>query len=136
MRKNQLVMKNTSIKASIILTFLITTSLAKLHAQNKNIISNQDPKVEQLLNEKRKSNTSLSINTRYKIQIFSGNSELAKKSLNEFKLENKNTEATIIFQTPNYKVWVGNYRTRMEAERNLMEFQKKYKNILLIKPSK
>ncbi len=129
-------MKNTSIKASIILTFLITTSLAKLHAQNKNIISHQDPKVEQLLNEKRKSNTSLSINTRYKIQIFSGNSELAKKSLNEFKLENKNTEATIIFQTPNYKVWVGNYRTRMEAERNLMEFQKKYKNILLIKPSK
>ncbi len=129
-------MKNTSIKASIILTCLITTSLAKLHAQNKNIISNQDPKVEQLLNEKRKSNTSLSINTRYKIQIFSGNSELAKKSLNEFKLENKNTEATIIFQTPNYKVWVGNYRTRMEAERNLMEFQKKYKNILLIKPSK
>ena len=129
-------MKNTSIKASIILTFLIITSLAKLHAQNKNIISNQDPKVEQLLNEKRKSNTSLSINTRYKIQIFSGNSELAKKSLNEFKLENKNTEATIIFQTPNYKVWVGNYRTRMEAERNLMEFQKKYKNILLIKPSK
>ena len=119
-----------------ILTFLITTSLAKLHAQNKNIISHQDPKVEQLLNEKRKSNTSLSINTRYKIQIFSGNSELAKKSLNEFKLENKNTEATIIFQTPNYKVWVGNYRTRMEAERNLMEFQKKYKNILLIKPSK
>ena len=129
-------MKNTSIKASIILTFLITTSLAKLHAQNKNIISHQDPKVEQLLNEKRKSNTSLSINTRYKIQIFSGNSELAKKSLNEFKLENKNTEATIIFQTPNYKVWVGNYRARMEAERNLMEFQKKYKNILLIKPSK
>ena len=129
-------MKNTSIKASIILTFLIITSLAKLHAQNKNIINNQDPKVEQLLNEKRKSNTSLSINTRYKIQIFSGNSELAKKSLNEFKLENKNTEATIIFQTPNYKVWVGNYRTRMEAERNLMEFQKKYKNILLIKPSK
>ena len=129
-------MKNTSIKASIILTFLITTSLAKLHAQNKNIISHQDPKVEQLLNEKRKSNTSLSINTRYKIQIFSGNSELAKKSLNEFKLENKNTEATIIFQTPNYKVWVGNYRTRMEAERNLMEIQKKYKNILLIKPSK
>lgn len=129
-------MKNSSIKTSILLAFLITTSLAKLQAQNKNTISNQDPKVEQLLNEKRKSNTSLSINNRYKIQIFSGISELAKKTLNEFKLDNKNTEATIIFQTPNYKVWVGNYRTRMEAERNLIEFQKKYKNILLIKPSK
>lgn len=129
-------MKNRSIKASIILIFLITTSLAKLQAQNKNTTSNQDPKVEQLLNEKRKLNTSLSINDRYKIQIFSGGSELAKKTLNEFKIENKSTDATIIFQTPNYKVWIGNYRTRMEAERNLIEFQKKYKNILLIKPSK
>jgi hypothetical protein len=129
-------MKNRTIKKATILTFLVTSSLAALQAQNKNTISNQDPKVEQLLNEKRKSNTSLSINNRYKIQIFSGTSELAKKSLNDFKIENKNTEATIIFQTPNYKVWVGNYRTRMEAERNLLEFQKKYKNILLIKPSK
>jgi hypothetical protein len=27
----------------------------------------------------------------------------------------------IIFNTPNYKVWIGNFRTRIEAERNLVE---------------
>ncbi|MCZ8230093.1 SPOR domain-containing protein [Flavobacterium sp.] len=129
-------MKIISIKTSIILVFAITTSIAKLSAQSKKTIPNQDPKVDQLMNEKIKINNSLSINDRYKIQIFSGASDPAKKTLNDFKMENKNVDATIIFQTPNYKVWVGNYRTRMEAERNMIEFQKKYKNILLIKPSK
>jgi len=121
---------------SLFLILIVTTSIAKLNAQSKNTIINQDPKVEQLMNEKIKINTSLSINDRYKIQIFSGVSDIAKKTLHEFKQENKNEDATIIFQTPNYKVWVGNYRSRMEAERNLIEIQKKYKNVLLIKPTK
>lgn len=107
-----------------------------MDAQKKNLESNHDPIVEQLLNEKRKINTSLAINEQYKIQIFNGASELAKKTLTEFKLANKNMDATIVFQTPNYKVWVGNFRSRMEAERNLIEIKKKYKNVLLIKPSK
>ncbi len=120
----------------LFLILVITISIAKLNAQSKNTIINQDPKVEQLMNEKIKINNSLSINDRYKIQIFSGVSDIAKKTLHEFKQENKNEDATIIFQTPNYKVWVGNYRSRMEAERNLIEIQKKYKNVLLIKPTK
>jgi hypothetical protein len=107
-----------------------------LTAQNRNNITTQDPKFEQLLNEKRKTNASSSVNDRYKIQIFTGASEAAKKTLNEFKQEFKNTDATIVFNTPNYKVWVGNYKTRIEAERNLIDIKKKYKTVFLIKPSK
>jgi hypothetical protein len=114
--------------------FSLTTSRAI--AQSSNLNLNQDPKFEQLLNEKRKSNSNLSYNDRYKIQIFNGVSESAKKTLNEFRQEFKNLDGTIIFNTPNYKVWVGNFRTRMEAERNLVEIQKKYKSVFLIKPSK
>jgi hypothetical protein len=136
LHKNQLVMKIITLKTSVILALILTTSIAKINAQTKKTIANEDPKVEQLLNEKVKINTSLSINDRYKIQIFSGVSDIAKKTLHEYKQENKNEDATIIFQTPNYKVWVGNYRSRMEAERNLIEIQKKYKNVLLIKPTK
>lgn len=47
-------MKALPINTALIIAFTITTSIAKLHAQNKNLIVNQDPKVEQLLNEKRK----------------------------------------------------------------------------------
>jgi hypothetical protein len=114
--------------------FTITSN--KIIAQNTTLNLDQDSKFEQLLNEKRKANANLSYNDRYKIQIFNGVSESAKKTLTEFRLEYKNLDGTIIFNTPNYKVWVGNFRTRMEAERNLIEMQKKYKTVFLIKPSK
>ena len=109
---------------------------ANLSAQGASITVLQDPKFEQLLNEKRKINPSITINDRYKIQIYSGDSETSKKTLTEFRKNNDNFDATIIFNTPVYKVWIGNFKTRIEAERNLAEFKKKYSNALLIKPNK
>ncbi|WP_281323662.1 SPOR domain-containing protein [Flavobacterium sp. IMCC34518] len=121
---------------TLLLFALIICTTNKILAQDSNLNTVQDPKFEQLLNEKRKANPSLSYNDRYKIQIFNGISETAKKTLNEFRQEFKNIDGTIIFNTPNYKVWVGNFRTRMEAERFLVEIQKKYKTVFLIKLSK
>lgn len=129
-------MRILTIKNYVILTVLLSFSTCYLQAQNQNITLNQDPKFEQLLNEKRKINASITINDRYKIQIFSGDSEKAKKTLLDFKQEFENTDGTIVFSTPNYKVWVGNFKTRIEAERNLADIKKRYKNVLLIKPSK
>jgi hypothetical protein len=123
------------LKLAILYTFLLNCNNS-LKAQSQNLTLNQDPKFEQLLNEKRKINTNLPYNDRYKIQIFNGPSETAKKTLNEFKQEFKTIDGTIVFNTPNYKVWVGNFRSRMEAERNLIEIKKKYKTVFLIKPSK
>lgn len=97
---------------------------------------NQDPKIDLLLREKRKINSSITVNDRYKIQIFNGDSENSKKTLLAFKKENKTIDATIVFSTPNYKVWVGNFKTRIEAERNLSLLKKKYANAFLIKPNK
>lgn len=111
-------------------------SIYFVYAQEQNQNINQDPKFEQLLNEKRKINTSLTVNESYKIQIFNGNSENAKKTLNEFRQLFKETDATIVFNTPNYKVWVGNFRSRIEAEKTLADIKGQYKNVLLIKPSR
>lgn len=109
---------------------------SKISAQNSNISVYSDIKFEQLLSEKIKSNPNLSYTDRYKIQIFSGGNENTKKIFNDFRQEYKNLDGTIIFNTPNYKIWVGNFRTRMEAERYLFEIKKKYNNVFLIKPSK
>jgi uncharacterized protein YxjI len=122
-------------------TWVLTASLLSINclnlsAQNNNVTLNQDSNFEQLLNEKRKINSSITINDRYKIQIFSGEVEEARKTLSEFRKEFKNYDGTIIFSTPNYKVWVGNFKSRIESERNLAELKKKYTNALLIKPYK
>jgi hypothetical protein len=136
LHKNQHIMRVLIINKTIFYFLVLGLSSSYLNAQDINITVNQDPKFEQLLNEKRNINSSITVNDRYKVQIYSGNSENAKKILGEFKQEFENIDGTIIFNTPNYKVWVGNFRTRIEAERNLIDIKKKYKNVLLIKPSR
>jgi hypothetical protein len=115
---------------------LLALASQKSIGQVAKVSVSQDPKFEQLLNEKRKINSSITINDRYKIQIFNGDTENSKKTLTEFKRENKNMDATIVFSTPLYKVWVGNFKTRIEAEKNLNDLKKKYPNAFLIKPNK
>ncbi len=107
-----------------------------LRAQDKNVTLTQDPKFEQMLNEKRKINSSITVNDRYKIQIYNGESEMAKKTLGDFRKDHQQFDATIVFSTPTYKVWIGNFKSRIEAERNLAEVKKKYPNAFLIKPNK
>ena len=118
----------------ILISLLICT--AKFYAQEGNLTISQDSKFEQMLNEKRKINSSITVNDRYKIQIYSGDSETSKKTLIEFRKENKDFDGTIVFNTPTYKVWIGNFKSRIEAERNLADFKKTYSNALLIKPNK
>ncbi|MDQ6470575.1 SPOR domain-containing protein [Flavobacterium sp. LHD-80] len=120
----------------VFLTLTLFTLAYNIHAQDQNLTVNQDPKFEQLLNEKRKINTSISTNDTYRIQIFSGKSEEAKKTLSDFKREYSNIDGTIIFNTPNYKVIVGNFKTRIEAERNLADIKNRYKSVFLLKPGK
>jgi len=125
----------TKMKFIFTLTLLLFLS-TKSYCQKESTNVIQDPKFEQLLNEKRKINSSITINDRYKIQIYNGDSENSKKALTDFKRENKDQDATIVFNTPIYKVWVGNFKTRIEAEKNLYDFKKKYPNAFLIKPNK
>jgi hypothetical protein len=116
------------------LFFLHFFAISTTKAQEISV--SQDSKFEQLLNEKRKVNASITANNRYKIQIFNGSSEESKKSLIQFKKDHKSYDATIVFSTPLYKVWVGSFKTRIEAERNLNILRKKYPNAILIKPIK
>ena len=129
-------MKNPALKKYILSLLFVGLSTCYVNVQAQNVTVNQDPKFEQLLNEKRKINTSLTVNDSYKIQVFTGSSENAKKSLNEFRQEFSDIDATIVFNTPNYKVWVGSFRTRIEAEKTLVNIKDRYKNVLLIKPSR
>ncbi|MFT3793531.1 SPOR domain-containing protein [Flavobacterium sp.] len=129
-------MRFLTIRNLFLVAFLALFSTPDLFAQDGNMTVSQDPKFEQLLNEKRKINSSITVNDRYKIQIYNGESETAKKTLGDFRQNFKNFDGTIVFSTPTYKVWIGNFKSRIEAERNLAEVKKKYPNAFLIKPNK
>lgn len=119
--------------------FLVLTAILiwqNIFAEQQIVWLQQEPKIEQLLAEKRKANASITINDKYKIQIFFGSIEDSKKILTQFKKEFKNSDGTIVFSNPSYKVWVGSYRSKIEGEKALIEIKKKFPSALLISPNK
>ena len=111
-------------------SILFCSTIISTQAQSAKFNITADNKIEKLLIEKRKINTSIALNEYYKIQIYSGEAEKAKKTVSNFKQEFTAIDATIIFNTPNYKVWVGSFKTRMEAEKNLIHFVQNFKTML------
>ena len=105
-------------------------------SQQKEITIEQDSRFEQLLSEKRKINPNIIVNDKYKIQIFYGDNDKARKALTQFKKEFKNYDGTITYENPSYKVWIGSFSSRLEAEKSLKEIKEKYPYALLIKPNK
>nr|WP_322625720.1 SPOR domain-containing protein [uncultured Flavobacterium sp.] len=128
-------MRILTIKKAFCLMLLTAISGTEIYAQN-NTATQQDPRFAELLNDKRKINASITVNDRYKIQIFYGANDKARKTLQDFKREFKTTDGTIVFESPTYKVWVGSYKSKIEAERNLTDIRKKYPYALLVKPNK
>ncbi len=125
-----------TVKFGVLLLLTALTNPLICAAQSHASAVIQDPKIEHILAEKRKINSSITITDKYKIQLFSGDNELAKKTLVDFRKEIKNLDATIVFKTPSYKVWIGNFKSRIEAEKALFDLKKRYPNAFIIKPNK
>ncbi|CAI8186717.1 MAG: Uncharacterised protein [Formosa sp. Hel1_33_131] len=69
-----------------------------------------------------------------KIQIFNGNRLDAEAALVEFKTEFPDHFVEMKYETPNYKIWVGKFRTRLEADRELLAVKKLFPNAFPFKP--
>ncbi len=111
-------------------------STQNIFSQTKKSNIEQDEKIEKLLLEKRKNNSAITINDKFKIQIFFGNIEESKKALISFKKDFPQTDGTITFSNPSYKVWVGSFKSKIEAEKALLTVKKKYTTAVIIEPNK
>ena len=128
-------MKKLTFNTAFIIVIFMLLASSENFAQTGVSVS-QDSKFEQLLSEKRKLNATTTNTDRYKIQIYNGDAENAKTTLADYKKLNKNNDGNVVFNTPIYKVWVGNFKTRIEAEKNLIDLKKKYPLAFLVKPLK
>lgn len=127
-------MNNLSVKSNIYLTILILIISTNLYAQEGTVIINQDQEIENLLQIKKSIETSLN---RYKIQIYSGLSRSAAESARtEFSGNYSDWPSSIEYETPNYKIWVGDFRSRLEADRALIRIKKTFMNAFIFEPKK
>ncbi len=119
------------------LFFLLFFSLflgGNLYAQDGQLNIEQDQKISKLLALKKEVNGDIDTDNVYRIQLYYGGINRANKIQNDFRKKFPGWYSTIKFETPNYKVWVGRYRSRLEADRRLLQVKKKFPTAFLLAP--
>ena len=118
-------------RKTIIFFTIISLSSTTLFGQNGNIKINQSSKLDSIIKLKKELNSKIQ---NLRIQIYSGDRENAKQIIQEFIEIFNDTIADVIYETPNYKVWVGNYYTQLEADKRLIEIRKKFRSAFIFRP--
>ena len=117
-----------------LICLVLTTSFC--FGQQGTVTVNQDKKITNLLEIKKDMNKNEIDSDRYKIQIYSGNRSSAESAQREFNNSFTDWKATIQYETPNFKIWAGNFTTRLEADRALKKIKNKFPNAFPFRPKK
>ena len=126
-------MKKTPTKIMLSLAVLTLFSLSNLLAQEGVVTVNQDRQITELIKLKKEVNRTES---NYKIQIYNGNRSGAEDARLEFRKSFSDWSTNMKYETPNYKIWIGNFKTRLEADRALLKVKRKFGNAFIFKPKK
>jgi len=119
----------------LIVGVLFSFSINNTKAQSTTVIE-QDRKIPLLLDLKMKMAAEGEIIDGYTIQLYYGTREEADKVLKNYKGKYIQWKASIKYETPNYKVWVGNFTKRIGADRALLKIQKYFPTAFILKPKK
>ena len=95
-----------------------------------------DSKFDSILKIKKRVDMKIFDENYYSIQVFSGGYNQGysiSKNVNEKYFGDS---IYFYFETPNYKVRVGKYKSKIEAEKKLKEIKKEFKSAFVFKPSK
>ena len=116
----------------IIFFFLI--SMCSAYAQDGVIQIDSSQDIKNLVAKKITYNTTNNTQKSYKIQLFYGSEGGAIRTLNKFKELFPNTPSNLIFDSPNWKVKVGNYKTRLIADKHLQEIILVFGDAIVLEP--
>lgn len=105
-------------------------------SQEGNITINQDDRIVDLLNLRKEMNADETDSRRYKIQVYSGNRSGAQNAQKDFNESFGEWRPVMHYEPPNFKVWVGNFSTRLEADRALKRVKRKFSAAFIFKPKK
>lgn len=123
-------------KKLILTTTLLLGITALTTAQEGQVRIVQDDRIPELLELKTQMTKDSRLGDRYRIQLFSGDNNQASKVIKEYRSLYPVWSSTIVYETPNYKVWVGNFRNSLEADRALLEIKKTFPAAFRFKPER
>lgn len=119
-----------------IVTLLIGLYASNAQAQSASVTVNQDSKIPALLEMKKELEKDNKLSDGFTVQLYYGELSKANEIIRSYKGKFGNWPATIEYETPNYKVWAGNFSTRIDAERALMKIQQNFPSAFILKPDR
>lgn len=105
-------------------------------AQNGQVTIAQDSVIPYLLDLKTKMGEDNRLGDRYKIQIYSGDNNQASETIREYRSLFSTWPSTVEYETPNYKVWIGNFRNSLEADRALLKIREEFPAAFRFRPGR
>jgi hypothetical protein len=113
-----------------ILIFIFSEAIV---AQSATVTINEDAKITRLLDLKKELEKENELADGDTIQLHYGELSKANEVLKEYKNKHDTWPASIEYETPNYKVWVGSFSSRLEADRALLEVQLTFDAAFILK---
>lgn len=118
---------------TLIYTIFAIFTMTFATAQNGQINIQQDKKITDLLEIYKSSNSSSEY---YRIQVGFGTYDKAKDIKANIDIDFPELPSKIDFDSPTYRVRVGRFKSKLEAERKFIEVRAKYPDAMLLKPKK
>ncbi len=118
--------------------FILILCFQQLAAQEKGtVLVTKDPQIDSLiarrleLNREGVSGKNVTLQG-FRVQIFLGlDRQIAYSEQVKFKTQNPSINTYISYTQPNYKLRVGDFRTRLEAEKLMNELKKYYTSMFI-----
>ncbi len=86
--------------------------------------------IEDLIAKKKEFNKEFSYG--HRIQLYNGFEDEARAIQKKFKIDFPEIKTYISYKQPEWKIQVGFYKTKLEAERALLGFKRKYESAIVI----
>jgi len=109
----------------------ILFSYLNSNAQTGNVEITQSVDIEKVIEIKKEINKNISM---LRIQIYNGNREDAQIIKEKFEKHKIDSIVDIVYETPNYKIWVGQYISQLEADRKLLEIRRYFSDAFIFRP--
>ena len=106
-----------------LIIFFLSHSIA--NAQDENVVYN-DTLTQKLFQIKKDYSKRIFESTYYTIQIYFGNLKNADSIIIDFQENYEGIKSELIFETPNYKVRIGEYKDINIASQKLEEIKSRY----------
>ncbi|MDT8346379.1 MAG: SPOR domain-containing protein [Flavobacteriaceae bacterium] len=111
-----------------VLIAIFSLSFSRSYAQQLN-----NEVLEIILDKKIQMDKKALFKDKYRIQLYYGDFEEAEEWVKEFKKTQLPYSCTMIYQAPYHRVLVGNFNTRLQADKSLLSIKETYSNAIIVK---